>query len=234
MKIMKTWNKNKYNEYIKYLNKIGDEKTEDFSKRITMTNYEVIGIKIPMLRSIAKDISKTDIKSFLELCENNYYEEILIEGFVIGSIKDYDLFLKYFNKFIYKIDCWAICDSCISSFKIMKKYDFSSLAYSLILDSREFIIRVGYIMLMDFYIDDNHIKDILEISKKESSYYYVNMAIAWLLSVCFIKYRTNTLELLKEKKLTPFVQNKTISKIRESYRVSEKDKEIVNKLKIIQ
>ena len=196
MKIMKTWNKDKYNEYIKYLNKIGDEKTKEFSKKITMTNYEVIGIKIPMLRSIAKDISKTDIKSFLELCENNYYEEILIEGFVIGSIKDYDLFLKYFNKFIYKIDCWAICDSCISSFKIMKKYDFSSLAYSLILDSREFIIRVGYIMLMDFYVDDNHIKDILEISKKESSYYYVNMAIAWLLSVCFIKYRTKTVELL--------------------------------------
>lgn len=234
MKITKTWNKDKYNEYIKYLNKISDEKTKEFSKKITMTNYEVIGIKIPMLRSIAKDISKTDIKSFLELCENNYYEEILIEGFVIGSIKDYDLFLKYFNKFIYKIDCWAICDSCISSFKIMKKYDFSSIAYSLILDSREFIIRVGYIMLMDFYIDDNHIKDILEISQKESSYYYVNMAIAWLLSVCFIKYRTNTLELLKTKKLMPFVQNKTISKIRESYRVSDKDKELVNKLKIIQ
>ena len=58
------------------------------------------------------------------------------------------------------------------------------------------------------------------------------MAIAWLLSVCFIKYRANTLELLKSKKLSPFVQNKTISKIRESYRVSDEDKELVNKLKI--
>ena len=230
--LMKTWNKDKYKEYLSYLEKISDKDNIEFSKKITMTNYEVLGIKTPILKSIAKDISKTDIESFFKYTGNKYYEEVMIEGFVLSSIKDPDLFMKYFEKFILKIDCWAICDSCISSYKIMKKYDFSNYAYSLILDSREFIIRVGYIILMDYYIDDEHIKEILKLSLKESNYYYVNMAIAWLLSVCFIKYRVNTLELLKSKKLSPFVQNKTISKIRESYRVSDEDKELVNKLKI--
>ena len=134
----------------------------------------------------------------------------MIEGFLLNYISDNNEFLDYFNKFIYKIDNWSICDSCIASYKIMKKNDFSDVAYSLILDSHEFIQRVGYIMLLDYYIDDNHIDTI---------------------SVCFIKSRTKTLELLKSKNLSVFVQNKTISKIRESYRVSNKDKELIIKLK---
>ena len=231
LKINFEWNSNTYNKYLEYLNNISDEKTKEFSKKLIITKYEILGIKIPVLKQIAKDISKTDFKKFISLSQNKYYEEIMIEGFLLNYISDNNEFLDYFDKFIYKIDNWSICDSCIASYKIMKKNDFSDVAYSLILDSHEFIQRVGYIMLLDYYIDDNHIDTILELCKKESSYYYVNMAISWLLSVCFIKSRTRTLELLKSKNLSVFVQNKTISKIRESYRVSNKDKELIIKLK---
>lgn len=55
------------------------------------------------------------------------------------------------------------------------------------------------------------------------------MAISWLISVCFVKFRTDTLELIKSKNLPVFVQNKAISKIRDSYRVANKDKELVKK-----
>ena len=58
------------------------------------------------------------------------------------------------------------------------------------------------------------------------------MAISWLLAECFVKFRTKILDLLKSKKLSPFVQNKTISKIRESLKVSKEDKELVKSLKI--
>lgn len=231
LKINFEWNSNTYNKYLNYLNNISDLKTKEFSKKLITTKYEILGIKTPVLKQIAKDISKTDFKKFISLSQNKYYEEIMIEGFLLSYIKDNNEFLDYFNKFIYKIDNWSICDSCIASYKIMKKNDFSDVAYSLILDSHEFIERVGYIMLLDYYIDDDHIDTILELCKKESNYYYVNMAISWLLSVCFIKSRIKTLELLKSKNLGIFVQNKTISKIVESYRVSNKDKELVRKLK---
>ena len=58
------------------------------------------------------------------------------------------------------------------------------------------------------------------------------MAISWLLAECFIKYRAKILDLLKSKKLSTFVHNKTISKIRESLKVSKEDKELVKSLKI--
>ena len=231
IKINYKWDETNYLKFIEYLKKIGDEKTKAFNKKICNSNYEFIGIKMPVLKSIAKDINNRNPFEFLEKCKSKYYEEVMIEGLVIGNIKDEDLFAKYLNKYIYKIDSWALCDSCISNAKILGKSDFSDLAYSYILDTREYIIRVGYIILLNYYINDEHIDTILELCKKESDYYYVNMAISWLISECFVKYKAKTLELLKTRKLNTFVQNKAISKIRESYRVSKEDKEIVNKLK---
>ena len=229
MKINYNWDSDSYNKYIDYLIKISDSKTRDFNIRIFNTKYEVLGIKTPILKMIAKDISKTNFYQFLELCGNKYFEEVLIEGLVLSYIKDENKFLDYFNKYMYKIDSWALTDTLVASYKIFKKGDFSSYAYYLILDSREFFVRIGYIILLDYYVDDDHISDILSLCQKESSYYYVNMAISWLIQVCFIKYRENVLELLKSKKLSPFVQNKAISKIRDSLKVSKEDKELVKK-----
>ena len=232
MKINFKWNKKAYDDFVKYLVSIKDEKNKEFNERIIETKYEMLGIKMPVLKSIAKDISKTNFLEFFEFCEDKYYEEVMIQGLLLSYIKDDNLFLEYLHKYVFKIDSWALCDSCVLSYKIMKKSDYSDIAYSFILDSHEYIQRVGYVILLIYYVDDDHIKDILSLCQKESDYYYVNMAIAWLLSVCFVKCRSNTLDLLKSKKLSPFVQNKTISKIRESFRVSKEDKELVNKYKI--
>ena len=59
----------------------------------------------------------------------------------------------------------------------------------------------------------------------------MNMAVAWAISVCYVKFRDKTLKLLKIKELDIFVQNKAIQKIRESFRVSDEDKEMLKKYK---
>ena len=232
IKVNFEWNRDSYNKFLDYLRSISDSKLKDFNSKLIFTKYEILGIKTPVMRMIAKDISKTSIESFLKLTTDTYYEEVMIEGILLSYIKDYDTFLEYFNRFILKIDNWSLCDCTISSYKIMKKIDFSSKASSLIYSSSEFLQRVGYIMYLDHYIDDDHINDIYHLATIPSDYYYVNMAIAWLLATCFLKYRPMILDLLKSKTLSPFVQNKTISKIRESYRVSPEDKEIVKSYKI--
>ncbi len=232
MKINYNWNKERYDKFVKYLISLKDEKNKEFEERIITTKYEILGLKTPVIRMIAKDISKTNIDDFLKYSNDKYYEEVMLQGILLSYIKDETKFIEYLNKFIDKIDCWSICDSCVTSYKIFKKGDFSSYAYYLLLDSREYHIRVGYVILLNYYVDDEHIDDILTMCTKESSYYYVNMAIAWLLSVCFIKYKEKVLELLKSKKLSIFVHNKTISKIRESNKVSKEDKDNVKLLSI--
>jgi len=122
---------------------------------------------------------------------------------------------------------------CISSFKIIKNLNFYNESKKLVSQDNEFISRIGLIILLYYYIDEKHIDDILKyISKINTKYYYVNMAISWLISASFIKHRTNTLELLKQKKLPIFVQNKAISKIRDSYQVSKEDNELVKQYKL--
>ena len=61
--------------------------------------------------------------------------------------------------------------------------------------------------------------------------YYINMAIAWLVSVCFVKYRNKTFKYLKDNKLNKFTYNKSIQKIIESYRVSIEDKDVLRNMK---
>ena len=58
------------------------------------------------------------------------------------------------------------------------------------------------------------------------------MAKAWLLAEAFVKFREPTLAILQTQSLPKFIQNKAIQKIRESYRVSKADKELLLNLKI--
>lgn len=93
-------------------------------------------------------------------------------------------------------------------------------------------IRFGLITLMSCYIEKEYINEIFRIcSRVKNKEYYVQMGQAWLISTLFIKFRDETLEYLKDNSLDKWTQNKAIQKIRESFRVSEEDKELVKSLK---
>ena len=62
---MKKWNKRTYQEYLKYLTSLKDEKYHDFSLKLVSSKYELIGIRIPFLHKMAREISKTEkIKNY--------------------------------------------------------------------------------------------------------------------------------------------------------------------------
>jgi 3-methyladenine DNA glycosylase AlkD len=55
--------------------------------------------------------------------------------------------------------------------------------------------------------------------------YYVQMMVAWLLSISYIKFKEKTYQFLLSNKLDNFTFNKTISKICDSYRISKEEKQ---------
>jgi 3-methyladenine DNA glycosylase AlkD len=84
-------------------------------------------------------------------------------------------------------------------------------------------------------IDNNEYIDkifLIMNSLYNEEHYYVNMMNAWLFCECFIKRRDKTIEFLKTHKLNKFTINKGISKCRDSYRVSNEDKEMLLKFRI--
>lgn len=230
------WNENSYKNFVKYLISLKDEKYKEFhSSLILNSKYEMIGIRVPTMRYIAKDVAKGDIKEFLKCAKDNYYEEIMIQGLVISHIKDEAIFYDYFKKHIRKIDNWALCDSFCSSLKIVEKYEdkYFKESIKLALKSEEFISRVGLIIILNHFINEKYLSDIFDtLNRIKSDLFYINMAEAWLICELYTKFPKETEEFLKENNLNKFTQNKAISKIHDSYRVTKEEKELLNKYRI--
>lgn len=222
-------------EIIKKLFTLQDLKYRKFHSGLCPGLENIIGVRTPDLRKLAKEIARNNYQEFLQSCKNEYYEETLLEGLVIAQIKiSLPEKLKLLKSFVPKIDNWATCDMVCSSFKfktseLAEVWDFI-LQYQN--SAQEFERRFMIVMMMDYFLTPEYIDQIFAIINNiQTEQYYVNMASAWLIATAMAKQRDKTVDFLKENKLSAWVQNKAIQKIRESYRVSVGDKELVQTLK---
>ncbi|MDI9518238.1 MAG: DNA alkylation repair protein [Bacillota bacterium] len=217
-------------EFQSYLKSLENKEKIERSKIITKTTLPVLGINNPTLKNIAKDIYKNDFLNFLDLMIWDYYENTIINGYLINKIKDFNTFKHYLDIYSKKIDNWASCDVLKFNVKNNEESFFNlSLEYSQ--SNLPFVRRIGMYILFDFIKIDNYINKIfhqLDTFTYEE-HYYVNMMNAWLLCECFIKQRDLTLKYLNNHKLNTFTINKAIQKCRESYRVNKEDKELLLK-----
>ena len=209
-----------------------DEKYREFHSSLVLNSkYEMIGIRLPIMRDIAKKISQSNIEEFLKYAQDNYYEEVMIQGLVISYIKDEKIFYNYFKEYVKKIDNWALCDSFCNSIKIVKKHEekYFQEAIKMAGNESEFISRVGFVMILNYFISKENLNVIFDtLNKIQSEKFYINMAEAWLICEMYIKYPEETKSFIKKNNLNKFTQNKAISKIHDSYRVGEEEKELLN------
>ncbi len=214
----------KHKEFIEYLISIGDDKFKSFTEKLLVTKYKVIGVKVPMLKKLATVVAQTDLYGYLSNCTFEYYEEVLIYGLIFKSIKNIDKIIDYYNFYAQKIDSWGFTDTVIASLKIVKKQKekFIPLIENLFLGG-EFCVRSAYVFLLDYYVCDEYVDYIFERLNFVYNGYYVKMAQAWLVSVLYLKYPERVKAFLKNFQ-DKFVVNKSISKIRDSLRVKQKDK----------
>ena len=229
------WNTKTYQLFQQYLITQKDEKYKEFHSSLVLNSkYEMIGIRVPLMRKIAKEIAKTNIEEFLKYAQDNYYEEIMIQGLVISHIKDESLFNKYFKEYISKIDNWALCDTFCSAIKIVEKSEdkYFKEAVKMSLNKKEFISRIGLVMILDHFINQKNLETIFDtLNKIESDKFYINMAEAWLICEMYIKFPKETKTFIQKNTLNKFTHNKAISKIHDSYRVSKEEKEYLNTLR---
>lgn len=227
------WNEKTYKEFINYLYGLEDKKYKEFNDKTIVTKYKTIGVRVPILRNIAKEISKSDFRKLFEFTrKSDIFEIIFIEGVLYSYIKDFNEVKKLIFDYSKRIDTWALTDMVGSSLKQIKKNKLETLKIidDLINEKYDFSKRLGYILLLDYFIEIEYLELIFNYIKNEKSdNYYVKMAIAWLLSEMYIKRPKETHSFLKENKLDDFVLRKTISKINDSYRVNKETKEKLKK-----
>lgn len=226
------WNETDYNDFLDYLDSLSDTKYREFNSRIIPDTSMMFGIKIPVLRKIAKEISKGNADAFLKLEKGKYHEEIIIEGLVAAEKKSsYDEMLKDMIYFSEKIYNWAICDTVV--FKGSKKYmpQFWRDKDIFLKSKNPWQIRFGLGILMKFYLIDEYIDDVLEICvKTESDFYYVNMMRAWVIATAAAEYYDKVLELLNGGRLDNTVFKMTVRKMLDSYKISKEGKDKVREI----
>lgn len=196
---------------------------------------KIIGVRIPDIRKLAKEIQDEDyIDDFLLDIPHKYHEENLLHGILLSiKYKDIDILLKKLDNFLKYADNWAVTD--IISPKLFRKYPDKVYKYILkwINSKYEYKVRFGVVSLLQFYLDENFRLDELELVKNiKSDSYYVNMAIAWFYSFALIKQYDNTIKLFKNRELDKWIHNKSIQKAIESYRITEEKKQYLRSLKI--
>ena len=71
----------------------------------------LLGIRLPVLRKIAREIAAGDWRTYLAEAEDFYFEERMLQGLVIGCARCTPAEkLEYVARFVPKIDNWAVCD----------------------------------------------------------------------------------------------------------------------------
>ena len=229
-----SWTAERYQNYIAELKSQGDAKYREFTEKIVSTKYPIIGLRMPFLKKEAKKISRDDPESFLSCVRFDTYEEVLLEALVIANITDLDTYLSYFDSFLDKIDNWAVCDTLVSSSKIMSKERncFFRKGRILIRSKEPFVARVGFVIFLTHCVTGHYPKQMFPlITHYQSDSYYVGMAIAWLLSVLLIDFYDETKGYLEENHLSKFILQKTVSKACDSYRLSKEQKDELRALK---
>ena len=223
-------------EIIRKLYSMQNIKYQEFTAKLipNINKNKIIGVRMPDLRKLAKEIKNMDyIDDFLLELPHKYHEENLLHGILLSKYKDIDILLKELDKFLKYVDNWMVCD--IISPKLFKKEPDKVYKYikKWINSKYEYKIRFGVVSLLQFYLDDNYRYEELELVENiKSESYYVKMAIAWFYSFALIKQYDDTIKEFEDKKLDKWIHNKSIQKAIESYRVSNERKEYLKSLKM--
>lgn len=224
-----------YQDILREIKENSAEKQKAFSQKLTPTADLIYGTPLPVLRKIAKRVAKEDAYVVLAHSKNSF-EEKMLHGFVIGYMKvSCADTARMIREFAPMVDNWAVCDSCAATFKLIGKNKdfFLPMISDFLASGEQFICRLGLVLLLDYYIQDEYAEYIFNAC--DNAYprvYYVQMAVSWLVSTCYVKLKYQTEQYLHKNKLDAFTLNKSIQKITESYRVAEDDKQRLKKLKV--
>lgn len=227
-----------------------------FSGSLLGREAVMLGVRLPKIRELAKRIAKADDREYLDKAlsdinekgaeineaedfkeEIQYMEELMLYGMTIGCMKEkLEVLFPYIERYVARIDNWSLCDSFCAGLKQTKKqpelmWDFLQ---PYLCSDKEFDLRFGVVMLMDFYVTPEYIDELLKIYDRiHHEGYYVKMAVAWALSACLVKQWEKSFAYMSspENHLDDFTFTKTVQKCRESYRLTKEQKEMLAELK---
>ena len=217
------------------LRELADPNYLAFHQKLVPDVHNLLGVRVPKLRALAKELARGDWRGYLAAARTDSYEETMLQGLVLGAAKmEISELLERLTDFIPKVDNWAVCDCTCAGLKLVARHREQVLAFlePWLFSRREFEVRFAVVLLMDYYLDASHIDRLLRLyAQVRHEGYYVRMAVAWGLSLCFVRFPERTEPLLEDGTFDPETCRMALQKIVESNRVSPEDKEKIRALR---
>lgn len=239
------WTEESYAVLTVRLEELADPIYREFQHSLISTRYLMWGVRMPQLRQLSKEIVRGDWRVYLLRAESHClagtarYEEVLLRGLVIGlatasSHSDWDEAKRLISDYLPMIDNWAVNDGFVSSLKILGRCQENAWGFLVAcLDAKEeFTVRFGVTSLMSYFVRREELWRLLPLlDSVHREEYYIRMAVAWALSVCYVKFPEETMPFLQNSSLDDWTYNKTLQKILESHRANDSQKQVIRRMK---
>lgn len=216
------------------LEKYIDSSYREFNSKLIPEIENVLGIRIPVLRNIVKEMNEDERRLFLNNLPHDWHEENIMHMIIITEENDYNKAKEMLYEFLPFVDNWQVCDVGIP--KAFKNLDDGEglllFVKKLISNEGTYFKRYGIFILMKIYLERFYRKEILEmVAEINSNEYYVNMMRAWFFQEAMVKRYDDAIKYLENKKLDKFTHLKTISKCVDSRKIDEKTKQYLKTLR---
>ena len=214
----------------------GNETYAAFNKRIVNTKMPVIGVRVPDLRRLARelalDMNVTDISKLLT-AKNESFDYVLLFGLLITHAQlDDQTTIDLAKQYLPCVDSWAHIDTFVEKKRRFAGEVWWDFALECLQNEAEFTVRYGVISLMTNFLDESHINQVFAALRNvRHDGYYVKMALAWLYATAAVHFFELTLAELENEHINAWTRNKSYQKMRESRRFTPEEQEIILKNK---
>ena len=214
----------------------GNETYAAFNQRIVNTKMPVIGVRVPDLRRLARelapDMSAADISKLLTV-QNESFDYVLLCGLLITHARlDDQTTIDLVKQYLPRVDSWAHIDTFVEKKRRFAGEIWWDFALECLQNEAEFTVRYGVVSLMTNFLDEAHIDQVFAALRGiKHDGYYVKMVLAWLYATAAVHFFELTLAELENEHIDAWTCNKAYQKMRESRRFTPEQQEIILKNK---
>lgn len=220
----------KYSELLTLLKEKREEEFAAFQRKLIPTKQEILGVRTPVIRKIAKEYGGdvTELLSF----PDEYFEVTLIKLNVVSALP-YEEFIEVVERCVSLIDNWGSCDCFKAKCLKKRKAEFLPVLEKIFSHGGEFYERYALVVLLSEYVEEEYLS-VVEgyLRRADTAPYYIHMAAAWLVAEVLVKHYEYGVSILQKGFLDKKTHNKAIQKAIESYRLTDERKAYLRSLKI--